>query len=82
MKLSFKDIQFIIEALNNLISTYEQRLDSEDIHEDEASDIGNDCMFLEALRDDLVKNLKHNIIETQVSLSSNLPNIEIEAAEI
>lgn len=60
MKLSFKDIQFIVEALNNLISTYEQRLDNED----EASDIGNDCMFLEALRDDLVKNLKHSIIDT------------------
>lgn len=77
MKLSFKDIQFIVEALNNLISTYEQRLDSEEINEDEASDIGNDCMFLEALRDDLVKNLKHSIIDTQVSLSSkNLPHVE------
>ena len=40
MNLSFKDIQFIIEAIDNLIETYQERLKNiEDVDEDEASDI-------------------------------------------
>ncbi|BAY29410.1 hypothetical protein NIES2107_12530 [Nostoc carneum NIES-2107] len=58
MKLSFKDIQFIIEAINNLIKIYELRLNDENIDEDELSDIGNDCMFLETLRVDLENYLQ------------------------
>ncbi|MBD2773245.1 hypothetical protein [Iningainema tapete] len=60
MKLSFKDIQFIIEAIDNLIKTYEERLNREDINEDDTSALGNDCMFLEALRNDLAKSLENN----------------------
>lgn len=58
MILSFKDIQFIIEAIEFRIETYKERLNDEELDEDEASDIGNDRGFLEALRQDLVKAIK------------------------
>jgi hypothetical protein len=50
IKLTYKDIQFTIEAIDNLINTYEKNLDREDINEDESADLGNDRMFLESLR--------------------------------
>ena len=58
MILFFKDIQFIIEAIEFRIETYQEHLNNEELDEDEASDIGNDCGFLEALRQDLVKAIK------------------------
>jgi hypothetical protein len=42
MQLSYKDIQFTIEAIDNLINTYEKNLDLQDINEDEAADLGNE----------------------------------------
>lgn len=39
---------------------------------DEISDIGNDCMFLEALRVDLENNLKQNLPENKNSLQPDL----------
>lgn len=57
MILFFKDIQFLIEAIEFRIEAYQERL-NEDLDEDEASDIGNNCGFLEALRQDLVKAIK------------------------
>ena len=58
MNLSFKDTQFIIEAIDNLIDNYQERIEAiQDIDEDEASDLGNDCMFLECLRQDLAKSV-------------------------
>ncbi|MBC6422362.1 MAG: hypothetical protein GDA43_14100 [Hormoscilla sp. SP5CHS1] len=60
MNLSYKAIQFIIEAIDYRLEAYEERLKLiEDIDEDEASDIGNDCGFLEALRHDLVQTLQN-----------------------
>jgi hypothetical protein len=58
MILSFKDLQFIIEALEFRIEAYKEHLNDEELDEDEASDIGNDCGFLEALRQDLLKAIK------------------------
>jgi hypothetical protein len=58
MILSFKDVQFIIEALEFRIEAYRERLKDEELDEDEASDIGNDRYFLEALREDLMKAIK------------------------
>jgi hypothetical protein len=56
MDLSFKDVQFIIEALDYRIESYRELLQvTED--EDEISDIGNDYYFLEALRQDLARCL-------------------------
>ena len=60
MKLSFKDITFIIEAIGNLIKIYQERLNSGNLDEGEASNINDDYVFLETLRDDLEKSLKQN----------------------
>ncbi|MDY6805255.1 MAG: hypothetical protein SXA11_15810 [Cyanobacteriota bacterium] len=59
MKLSYKATQFIIEAIDLQIEAYQKRLEEiGDTEEDEASDISNDCGFLEALRKDLLDTLK------------------------
>jgi hypothetical protein len=56
MNLSFKDTKFIIEAIDYLLEKYARRLteieDDEDC-EDEASDLGNDKMFLESLKSEI-----------------------------
>ncbi len=57
MNLSYKATQFIIEAIEYQIKAYQERIDMEDLDEDEASDIINDSGFLEALCRDLRKNL-------------------------
>lgn len=57
MNLSYKATQFIIEAIEYQIHAYQERLNQEDLDEDEASDIINDSGFLEALCTDLKKNL-------------------------
>lgn len=57
MNLSYKATQFIIEAIEYQIQAYQERLNQEDLDEDEASDIINDSGFLEALSRDLKKNL-------------------------
>ncbi len=59
MVLSFKDVQFIIEALELQIEVYQERLQNEELDEDIASDIGNDRYFLEALRKDLLQVIKN-----------------------
>ncbi|MCY7384326.1 MAG: hypothetical protein LH628_17405 [Microcoleus sp. CAN_BIN18] len=58
MILSFKDIQFIIEALDFRIEAYQERLKDEELDDDEVSDMGNYCYFLEALCEDLMKAIK------------------------
>lgn len=70
MNLSYKDIQFIIEALDYRIEAYQERLKIvEDSDEDEASDIANDCGFLEALRNDLLKTLNNGELVKVLELS-------------
>jgi hypothetical protein len=68
IKLTYKDIQFTIEAIDHLINTYEKNLDREDINEDEAADLGNDCMFLESLRHKLARNVGSDLLESQPNL--------------
>ncbi|MHC5597494.1 MAG: hypothetical protein ACYTXC_16405 [Nostoc sp.] len=61
MNLSFKDIKFIIEAIDRLIEKYQERLNEiEDTNEDEACDLGNDTMFLESLRRKLANSLNNS----------------------
>ncbi|MBW4569408.1 MAG: hypothetical protein KME31_15710 [Tolypothrix carrinoi HA7290-LM1] len=48
-----KAIWFIIEALNYRINAYQEHLKLENLDEDEISDITNDSMFLEALREEM-----------------------------
>ena len=58
MILSFKDVQFIIEALELQIESYQKRLQDEELDEDIVSDIGNDRYFLESLHKDLIRAIK------------------------
>jgi hypothetical protein len=67
MDLSFKDMTFMIEAVDNLMEKYQQRINQiEELeeYEDEVSDLGNDIMFLSSLRkkidDSLNASLKPN----------------------
>lgn len=63
MNLSFKDLKFILEAINHLLSQYNSQLEKiEELeeHEDEASDLSNDCMFLESLKSEIEQNLDTN----------------------
>ena len=74
MNLSFKDTKFIIEALNQLINTYNKRLEEiedNDEYEDESSELGNDALFIESLCTELENNLEKN----QTSYLADLSNI-------
>jgi hypothetical protein len=54
--LSFKDIQFIIEALEALVKIYTERIQQLEVlenDEDEISDLSNDSLFLQELITDL-----------------------------
>lgn len=57
MELSPKAVRFIIEALEYRIQSYEKILDTGNVDPDEAPDIANDAMYLEAIRDDLATTL-------------------------
>ncbi|MEG4310092.1 MULTISPECIES: hypothetical protein [unclassified Microcoleus] len=61
MNLSFKDLRFIIEAIEHQINAYQERLQViEDVDEDEAADLGNDLEFLELLHADMTTTLDQN----------------------
>jgi hypothetical protein len=77
MNLSYKAKQFIIEAIEYQIQAYQERLNQEDLDEDEASDIINDSGFLEALCRDLKKNLSEGKA-SDVQKSSDSSSLEIK----
>jgi len=61
MNLSFKDLRFIIKALEHQINAYKERLQViEDVDEDEAAALGNDIKFLELLHADMTTTLEQN----------------------
>ena len=61
MNLSFKDLRFIIEAIEHQIKGYQERLQViEEVDEDEAADLGNDIKFLELLYADMTTSLEQN----------------------
>ena len=61
MNISFKDLRFIIEAIEHQINAYQERLQViEDVDEDEAADLGNDIKFLELLLADMKTSLDRN----------------------
>ncbi|MEH1950120.1 MAG: hypothetical protein V7K77_24670 [Nostoc sp.] len=79
MNLSFKDIKFIIEAIDRLIEKYQERLNEiEDTNEDEASDLGNDTMFLESLRRKLANSL-NNSTNTNVLVDNEVVQPSLNA---
>ncbi|WP_375494271.1 hypothetical protein [uncultured Nostoc sp.] len=57
MNFSPKAIRFIVEALEYKIEAYQKRLETENLNDDEVSDITNDMMFLESLSQELKKEL-------------------------
>jgi hypothetical protein len=64
MDLSFKDIKFMIEAVDNLMVKYQERINQiEDLdeYEDEVSDLGNDIMFLSSLRKKIDDSLNDSL---------------------
>ncbi len=72
MNLSFKDLTFIVEAIDRLLDLYNNRLlEIEDLeeYEDEASDLSNDCMFLETLKSEIREN-----IDAGENINSNTPS--------
>lgn len=76
MKLSFKDLKFISEALANLSNKYSRRLEQiEDIeeYEDEASDLDNDCLFVESLKQEIEKSISQNELVDSGNLSQIVP---------
>jgi hypothetical protein len=77
MNLSYKATQFIIEAIKYQIQAYQERLNQEDLDDDEASDIINDSGFLEALCTDLKKNLNEGKTP-DVQKSSDSSSLEIK----
>ncbi|MCY7383762.1 MAG: hypothetical protein LH628_14485 [Microcoleus sp. CAN_BIN18] len=66
MNLSFKDLRFIIEAIEHQINAYQERLQViEDVDENEAADLGNDIKFLELLLADMKRGLEQNTTERE-----------------
>jgi hypothetical protein len=57
VNFSPKAIRFIVEALEYRIEAYEKELETENLNDDEASDMTNDMMFLESLSQELKKEL-------------------------
>ncbi|MBN3910707.1 MAG: hypothetical protein ACYTXT_33660 [Nostoc sp.] len=57
MNFSPKAIRFIVEALEYRIEAYQKQLETENLNDDEASDMTNDMMFLESLSQELKKEL-------------------------
>ena len=76
MNLSFKDLRFIIKAIEHQINAYQERLQViEDV--DEAADLGNDIKFLELLHADMTTTLEQNTSVKTLSygeVSSPAPN--------
>ena len=75
MNLSFKDLRFIIEAIEHQINAYQERLqviEDTDEDEDEAADLGNDIKFLELLCRDITKTLDQNSSVRHLSSHDNL----------
>lgn len=63
MNLSFKDLRFIIEAIEHQINAYQERLqviEEREEDEDETAELGNDIKFLELLHTDLKTTLEQN----------------------
>ena len=57
INLSPKAMRSIAEALEFRIAAYQSQLDSEELSEDEVSELANDSMFLKSLLQDLQKAL-------------------------
>lgn len=57
MNFSPKAIRFIVDAIEYRIEAYQKQLETENLNEDEISDISNDIMFLKSLSQEFKKSL-------------------------
>jgi hypothetical protein len=57
VNFSPKAIRFIVEALEYRVEAYQKQLETEDLNDDDVSDITNDMMFLESLAQELKNTL-------------------------
>ena len=57
LNLSPKAIRCIVEALEVQVASYQTQLERGDLADDQAADVTNDLMFLEALLQDLKQAL-------------------------
>ncbi len=55
MKLSPKAVRFVIEALEHYQKYHDEQLVAEGLSDDDASDLANDRLYLEALKTDFEK---------------------------
>ena len=55
MKLSPKAVRFVIEALEHYQKYHDDQLATEGLSDDDASDLANDRLYLEALKTDFEK---------------------------
>jgi hypothetical protein len=55
MKLSPKAIRFVIEALDHYQKYHDQRLQQEELAEDDAADLINDRQYIEVVKQDFAK---------------------------
>ncbi|NET58352.1 MAG: hypothetical protein F6K47_20020 [Symploca sp. SIO2E6] len=76
MKLRPKTTRFIIEALEYRIKAYQDRLSSENLDEDEESDLTNDAEFLEAIRTELANSLKNDNLAKEQNILTKLTTKE------
>ena len=53
MNLSLKATRLVLEALEHYRQSYDQQLQQEGLPEDEISDLVNDRLYLEAIKQDL-----------------------------
>ncbi|MDN5652624.1 MAG: hypothetical protein L0G51_08400 [Lactococcus lactis] len=69
-ELTYKQMFFLIEALDSRIKSYEERLDSEETNDDDRSDIENDLISmrptLEYMQNILTRYKDESIAETTV----------------
>ena len=76
MKLRPKTTRFIIEALEYRIKAYQDRLNAENLDEDQESDITNDAEFLEAIRTEFANSLKSDSLAKEQNMLTELPTKE------
>lgn len=89
MKFSFKDLKFISKSLENLLNKYDRRLkEIEDIEEceDEASDLDNDYLFVESLKQEIEKTINQNKLvdsnDSSLIVKQNLESIIRSASHL
>lgn len=57
LSLPFKHARFVLQAIDFRLETWKKAVESGELNEDEISDINNDSMLLQSVRDELEMKL-------------------------